>query len=54
MCNRRVVIVDPKETPDFVKYWACGLGHEIYTTDQLDKLNDNDDVDHVYHNVNLD
>lgn len=40
MCNRRVVIVDPNETPDYMKYWGCGLGTEIYTTDQLNGLTD--------------
>ena len=36
--NRRIVIIDPNETPDYVKYWACGLGQEIYTTDSLESM----------------
>lgn len=38
MCNRRIVIVDPTETPDYMKYWGSGLGTEIYTTDSLEKM----------------
>jgi hypothetical protein len=38
MCNRRIVIIDPKETPDYTKFWACGLGTEIYTTDSLENM----------------
>ncbi len=36
--NRRIVIIDPKETPDYIKYWGCGLGTEIYTTDSLETM----------------
>lgn len=36
--NRRIVIIDPKETPDYVKYWGCGLGTEIYTVDSLETM----------------
>lgn len=42
MCNRRIVIVDPKETPDYTRYWACGLGQEIYTTDSLESMQPED------------
>ena len=40
--NRRIVIVDPKETPDYMKYWGCGLGTEIYTTDSLESMSADD------------
>lgn len=33
--NRRIVLVDQVETPDFAKFYGCGLGNEIYTTQQL-------------------
>lgn len=33
--NRRLVIVDQEETPDYLLYFGCGLGNEIYTTQQL-------------------
>ena len=36
--NRRIVIVDPNETLDYVKYWGCGLGNEVYTTNYLNSL----------------
>lgn len=36
--NRRIVIIDPNETPNYVKYWGLGLGTEIYTTDDLSSL----------------
>lgn len=42
MCNRRIVIIDPKETPDYMKYWGCGLGTEIYTTDSLESMSAED------------
>ncbi len=38
--NRRIVIIDPNETPDSTKYWGLGLGTEIYLTDSLSKLSD--------------
>ena len=38
--NRRIVIIDPTETQNFTRYWACGLGQEIYTTDHLDSMDD--------------
>lgn len=38
--NRRIVIIDPEETQDSVKYWGLGLGTEIYLTDSLSKLSD--------------
>ena len=42
MCNRRIVIIDPKETPDYMKYWGIGLGNEIYTTDSLESMQPDD------------
>ena len=40
--NRRVVIIDPKETPDYFKYWGIGLGQEIFKTDSLENMNPDD------------
>ena len=36
--NRRIVLVDSKETPDFTKFFGCGLGNEIYTIQKLQTL----------------
>ena len=33
--ERRIVLVDQKETPDFTKFFGCGLGNEIYTIQSL-------------------
>lgn len=33
--NRRIVLVDQVETPDFAKFYGCGLGSEIYTVQNL-------------------
>ena len=38
--NRRIVIIDPSETLNSTKYWGLGLGTEIYSTDSLSKLSD--------------
>lgn len=40
--NKRIVIIDEKETPVNAAYWGVGLGNEIYTTEMLDRLNEND------------
>lgn len=37
--NRRIVLIDPAETPVYATYWGAGLGTEIYLTTDLDKLN---------------
>lgn len=37
--NRRIVLVDQVETPDFAKFYGCGLGNEIYTVQQLSSTN---------------
>lgn len=36
--NRRLVLISQAETPDFAKYWGCGLGNEIYTLEQLEAM----------------
>ena len=36
--NRRIVLVDHIETPDFTKFFGCGLGNEIYTLENLRAL----------------
>ena len=36
--NRRLVIIDPNETPIHAGYWGVGLGNEIYLTTDLEKL----------------
>lgn len=36
--NRRVVLIDTEETPDYVAYYGCGLGSEIYTIQQLSSM----------------
>ena len=40
MSKRRVVLIDQNETPDYSKYFGCGLGNEIYTTQALDALSE--------------
>ena len=40
--NRRLVIVDQEETPDYLLYYGCGLGNEIYTTQQLQGMEEVD------------
>jgi hypothetical protein len=37
--NRRIVLIDPAETPVYATYWGAGLGTDIYLTTDLDKLN---------------
>lgn len=36
--NRRIVLVDQIETPDFAKFYGCGLGSDIYTVQQLQSI----------------
>ena len=36
--NRRIVIIDPTETPVNAGYWGIGLGNEIYLTTDLERL----------------
>ncbi len=36
--NRRLVIIDPNETPVYATYWGAGLGNEIYLTTDLEKI----------------
>lgn len=38
--NRRIVIVDSQETPDYMSYFGIGLGNEIYTTQYLDSMDE--------------
>ena len=33
--NRRIVLVDQIETPDYMSYYGCGLGNEVYTLQSL-------------------
>ena len=40
--NRRIVIIDPNETPDCAKYWGVGLGQEIYMTTSLESMEPDD------------
>ena len=37
--NRRIVLIDQTETPDYLSYFGCGLNDkEIYTLQYLDSL----------------
>lgn len=38
MSNRRLVLLDQEETPNYAGYYGCGLGNEIYTVQQLSAL----------------
>ena len=40
--NRRIVLVDQNETPDFTKFFGCGLGNEIYTLQTLQNCPDSE------------
>lgn len=40
--NRRLVIIDEEETPDYLLYFGAGLGNEIYTVQQLSQLGETD------------
>lgn len=40
--NRRIVLVDQNETPDFTKFYGCGLGNEIYTLQALQNCPDSE------------
>ena len=35
---RRIVIIDQIETPNYLAYFGCGLGNEIYTVQYLQEL----------------
>lgn len=36
--NRRIVLVDQIETPNYMAYFGCGLGNEIYTLQSLQNM----------------
>lgn len=38
--NRRIVLVDQLETPDYMSYYGAGLGQEIYTLQSLEGLDE--------------
>ena len=40
--NRRIVLIDKVEVPDFTKYYGYGLGNEIYTLQYLDSLEESE------------
>lgn len=42
MSNRRIVLVDPNETSNYMAYFGCGLGNEIYTLQHLESLPENE------------
>ena len=37
--NRRIILVDKEKTPDYTKFFGCGLGNDIYTVQQLQAFN---------------
>ena len=34
--NRRIVLIDRNETPNYLAYYGCGLGEEIYTLQEIE------------------
>ena len=40
--NRRIVLVDQNEFPEYTKLYGCGLGNEIYTLQFLETLSEED------------
>ena len=34
--NRRIVLIDRNETPNYLAYYGCGLGNEIYTLQEIE------------------
>lgn len=36
--NRRIILVDKEKTPDYAKFFGCGLGSDIYTVQQLQAI----------------
>lgn len=40
--NKRIVLIDKSETPDYVKYYGCGLGDDIYDLSELQAMPDPD------------
>jgi hypothetical protein len=38
MSNRRLVLVDQGETPNYTKFFGCSLNNEVYTIQTLDCL----------------
>ena len=38
--NRRVVLIDQLEVPDYIKFYGCGLGNEVYTLQYLNGLDE--------------
>lgn len=40
--NRRIVLIDKTETPDFARYYGCGLGDEIYDLQELQSRPDSE------------
>ena len=37
--SRRIILVDKEKTPDYAKFFGCGLGSDIYTVQQLQAFN---------------
>lgn len=40
--NRRIVLIDQVEFPDYTKFYGCGLGNEIYTLQYLESISEED------------
>ena len=40
--NRRIVLIDQDETPDYLNYFGCGLGNEIYAVGSLNSLSESE------------
>ena len=40
--NRRIVLIDQDEIPDYLNYFGCGLGNEIYTLQSLNSLSESE------------
>jgi hypothetical protein len=38
MSNRRIVLVDQNETPDYIRYFSCCTNKEIYTLQLLERI----------------
>ena len=40
--NRRIVLIDQQEVPDYAKFYGCGLGDEVYTIQYLESLSEDE------------